>query len=48
MSNELAIVHPIFHVYMIKKFIREPTSIFPLQLLELMKVFLMKKLRLIF
>ncbi|WMV13532.1 hypothetical protein MTR67_006917 [Solanum verrucosum] len=31
LPNELALVHPSFHVSMIKKFVGEPTSIIPLE-----------------
>ena len=31
LPSELALVHPVFHVYMIKKCIRDPDSILPIE-----------------
>ncbi|WMV24300.1 hypothetical protein MTR67_017685 [Solanum verrucosum] len=46
--NELASVHLVFHVSMLKKCVGDPTSIVPLEGLELRKIFLLKKFRLRF
>ena len=40
---ELASVHPVFHVSMLKKFLGDPASILPVEGLGLMKTCLMRR-----
>ena len=45
LPNELASVHPVFHVSMLKKYICDPESILPIEGLASRITFLMRKFR---
>ena len=43
LPNELAMIHPVFHVSLLKKCIGDPVSILPLEVLGLKSTFIMKR-----